>query len=250
MMPRYQKILFAVLFVASVAMTAALVRLRERAHDQMLRGGVEMGTTAPATAPAETVTLMVADDETSTLRAQSMAFPLPEAPEARARTVLNRLLGQYAGPQSLHPLPPVADAANAVDAVYLMPVRDAAPKAAATKPAAAGKADKQSTAALSAPTSAAASADQIAIVDLTQAFAAAHPSGLETETLTVLSICATLHANLPQVTEVRFLVGGQQQATLHGHADLTQTYLTAASAAASAPSSSAGSSTATSPDQQ
>ena len=214
MMPRYQKILFAVLFVASVVMTAVLVRLRERAHDQMLRGGVEMGTTAPATAPAETVTLMVADDQTSTLRAESMAFPLPEEPEARARAVLNRLLAQYAEPESQHPLSPVA---NAVDAVYLMPV---AAKTTGAKSTPAGTAE-------------AASADRIAIVDLTQGFAAAHPSGLEAETLTVLSICATLHANLPQVTEVRFLVGGQQQATLHGHADLTQTYLTAASAAAS-----------------
>ena len=50
------------------------------------------------------------------------------------------------------------------------------------------------------------------MVNLTSTFAASHPSGLETETLTVLSICATLHANLPHVTEVRFLVDGQQRA--------------------------------------
>jgi hypothetical protein len=68
---------------------------------------------------------------------------------------------------------------------------------------------------------------EIAIVNLTGAFANAHPSGLETETLTVLSICATLHANLPRVTEVRFLVDGEQRATLAGHADLTRTYLAA-----------------------
>jgi hypothetical protein len=41
----------------------------------------------------------------------------------------------------------------------------------------------------------------------------------------VLSICGTLHANLPRVTEVRFLVDGQPRATLAGHADLTRTYL-------------------------
>jgi hypothetical protein len=45
--------------------------------------------------------------------------------------------------------------------------------------------------------------------------------------LTVLSICGTLHANLPRVTQVRFLVDGQQRATLAGHADLTRTYLAA-----------------------
>jgi hypothetical protein len=59
---------------------------------------------------------------------------------------------------------------------------------------------------------------------LTSAFEAGHPSGLQAETLTVLSICETLHANLPLVTQVRFLVDGQQRATLAGHADLTRTY--------------------------
>jgi hypothetical protein len=43
--------------------------------------------------------------------------------------------------------------------------------------------------------------------------------------LTVLSICGTLHANLPRITQVRFLVDGQQRDTLAGHADLTRTYL-------------------------
>jgi hypothetical protein len=68
---------------------------------------------------------------------------------------------------------------------------------------------------------------ELAVVNLTGAFAASHPSGLETETLTVLSICATLHANLPRITQVRFLVDGQPRATLAGHADLTRTYLAA-----------------------
>jgi hypothetical protein len=64
-------------------------------------------------------------------------------------------------------------------------------------------------------------------VNLSGNFAANHPSGLETETLTVLSICATLRANLPKITQVRFLVDGQQRSNLAGHADLTRTYLTA-----------------------
>jgi hypothetical protein len=63
------------------------------------------------------------------------------------------------------------------------------------------------------------------VVNLTSAFAASHPSGIETETLTLLSICATLHANLPRVAQVRFLVDGQPRATLAGHADLTRAYL-------------------------
>ena len=66
----------------------------------------------------------------------------------------------------------------------------------------------------------------LAVVNLSGSFAAGHPSGIETEMLTVLSICGTLHANLPRVTEVRFLVDGQPRSTLAGHADLTRTYLT------------------------
>jgi len=66
----------------------------------------------------------------------------------------------------------------------------------------------------------------MAVVNLSGDFAANHPSGIETETLTLVSICATLRANLPQVREARFLVDGQPRATLAGHADLTRTYLT------------------------
>ena len=66
----------------------------------------------------------------------------------------------------------------------------------------------------------------MAVVNLARAFADGHPSGIQTESLTVDSICATLHANLPQIREVRFLVDGEKRATLAGHADLTRTYLT------------------------
>jgi hypothetical protein len=64
-----------------------------------------------------------------------------------------------------------------------------------------------------------------AIVDLSASFVAAHPSGIEPETLTLLSILGTLHANFPQISQVRFLVDGQQRDTLAGHADLTRVYL-------------------------
>jgi hypothetical protein len=48
---------------------------------------------------------------------------------------------------------------------------------------------------------------------------------LPLETLTLLSIIGTLHANFPQISQVRFLVEGQQRDTLAGHADLTRVYL-------------------------
>jgi hypothetical protein len=51
-----------------------------------------------------------------------------------------------------------------------------------------------------------------------------HPSGLATEMLTVRSMVATLHANLPRIVAVRFLVEGQPAQTLAGHADLSHIY--------------------------
>jgi hypothetical protein len=111
------------------------------------------------------------------------------------------LLDLYAAPDSTHPVP---GGAASVAQVFLLPVT--------------GTKSSQG--------------DQLAVVNLTATFAASHPSGLETESLTVLSICATIRANLPNVTEVRFLVDGQPRPTLAGHADLTRTYLTADAAPA------------------
>jgi hypothetical protein len=69
------------------------------------------------------------------------------------------------------------------------------------------------------------SAGTLAVVDFSAAFAASQPSGIEPETLTLLSIIGTLHANIPAITQVRFLIDGRPAQTLAGHADLTRTYL-------------------------
>ena len=42
--------------------------------------------------------------------------------------------------------------------------------------------------------------------------------------LTVLSMIGTLHANFPEITQVRFLVDGQPRETLAGHVDLARVY--------------------------
>jgi hypothetical protein len=196
--PRYQKILFGVLLVASIAMAVVLVRLRERDHQQMLKGQDLAPTVAPAVAPEQQVTLMVASDGDGTLLAEAHQLPLPRDSEAQARAVLEALLEIYAASGAAHPVPGVP---RAVLQVFLLPA-----------PVARG-----------APNS----AGELAVVNLSGAFADGHPSGILTESLTVESICATLHANLPNVTQVRFLIDGQQRATLAGHADLTRTYLTA-----------------------
>jgi hypothetical protein len=196
--PRHQKVLFVILLLASVAMGALLWRLRERAHERLLVGENTAPTQAPEVAPAEQVTLLVANDTDGSLLTQARTLPLPPDPGARARVLLGNLLDLYAAPGAAHP---VSGGAAGIGQVFLLPLP--------------GAKDPQNPGA------------QLAVINLTGAFAASHPSGLETETLTVLSICGTLHANLPTVTQVRFLVDGQQHATLAGHADLTRTYLTA-----------------------
>jgi hypothetical protein len=193
--PRYQKILLALLLIASLGMGFKLWQLRDRAHKRLLAGETTAPTQAPQVAPAVQATLVAANDLDNSLLPQMHSLPLPADPGARARAVLGKLLDLYAATDSTHPVP---GGAASVAQVFLLPVPGAE-----------------------------ASADQLAVVNLTGTFAASHPSGLETESLTVLSICATIRANLPNVSEVRFIVDGQPRPTLAGHADLTRTYLTA-----------------------
>ena len=198
MIPRYQKVLFGILLVASLVMSGVLWHLRQRAHERLLAGQDSAPTKAPVVAPAEQSTLLVANDADGSLLVQARSLPLPADPGARARVLLGKLLDLYAAPDAAHP---VSGGASGIAQVFLMPAPG--------------------------PRSARNSGAELAIVNLTGDFAASHPSGLETETLTVLSICGTLRANLPHVTQVRFLVDGQQRPNLAGHADLTRTYLTA-----------------------
>jgi len=196
--PRYQRILFSVLLLAALIMGGVLWHLRERAHQRLLAGEDSAPTKAPEVAAAEQATLLVANDADGSMIVQARSLPLPADPSARARVLLGNLLDLYAAPDAAHP---VAGGAAGIAQVFLMPAR--------------GSKDPEN------------SRDQFAVVNLTGTFAASHPSGLETETLTVLSICGTLRANLPHVTQVRFLVDGMERPNLAGHADLTRTYLTA-----------------------
>lgn len=210
MIPRYQAVLFVILVVASTVMGGVLWHLHDREHQRLLQGQDSAHTRAPEVAPVEEATLMVASDADDSLQPRVLALPLPPSPTGRARAVLSKLLDLYAAPGAAHPVP---GGAHSIENIFLLPARNDSDAAAA----AAATASPAATASTSAP--------ELAVVNFSSAFAASHPSGIETETLTILSICATLHANLPNVTEVRFLVDGQPRATLAGHADLTRTYL-------------------------
>ncbi|MGD0548376.1 MAG: hypothetical protein ABR991_11190 [Terracidiphilus sp.] len=219
MIPRHQKLLFGILLAASLVMSVLLWNLRERAHQRLIAGQDSARTRAPLVAPAEQVTLMVASDSDGSMLAQLHSLPLPADPGSRARAILAKLLDLYAASDAAHPVP---GGGSSVLQVFLLPAVEIGVAAPASGRAKSGAFDAKAPAASPQEPQ---TGPQLAVINLTGSFAAGHPSGIETETLTVLSICATLHANLHRVTQVRFLVDGAQRDTLAGHADLTRAYL-------------------------
>jgi hypothetical protein len=218
--PRHQKFLFGILLLTSLAMGVALWQLRERAHQRLIVGQDSAPTSAPEIAPAEEATLLVANDSDGSMLTQLHSLPLPADPSARARAVLGKLLELYAAPDATHPVP----GGGSVTQVFLLPAAEIGSGPAVTGKQKSGESRSKPPGVLS--REARQNGPLMAVVNMTGSFAASHPSGIETETLTVLSICGTLHASLPRITQVRFLVDGQSRATLAGHADLTRTYLT------------------------
>ncbi|MGC9292703.1 MAG: GerMN domain-containing protein [Acidobacteriaceae bacterium] len=202
MIPRWQQVVFWVLLVSTVCMAAFLIRMREHAQDRLLAMPDTTPLTSSSDAPAVPVTLVLAKDADGSLTPVERMAALPQEATARTRALLTALFLAYAAPDSPHPLP----ALPAVADVYLLPL-----------PAQPGQADQQNK-----PDG----PDEMAVVNLNGNFVASHPSGIEVETLTLLSVANTLHANLPQITQVHFLVDGQPKETLAGHADLTRNYLT------------------------
>ncbi len=194
MISRWQRILFWSLLVSSVLMAVVLLRMRERALDRLLASAESMPLNPSASRPAQTVTMMIANDMNGSLQPASQNMALPVDSNARAHVILQHLIVDYARPDAKHPI-----AGNkGVNGIFFMVLPQDANHV---------------------------SAGTMAVVDLSASFVAAHPSGIEPETLTLLSMIGTLHANFPDITQVRFLVDGQQRDTLAGHADLTRVYL-------------------------
>jgi hypothetical protein len=191
---RGQRILFWTLLVSSVLMAVVLLRMRERALDRLLASAETQPLGSPSGRPVQNVTMMVANDMDGSVQPATQSLALPVDANASAHVILQHLIANYARPNARHPI-----AANkGVNGIFFM---NLPPDANHVSPG------------------------TEAVVDLSGSFVEAHPSGIEPETLTLLSIIETLHANFPQVAQVRFLVDGQPRDTLAGHADLTRVYL-------------------------
>jgi hypothetical protein len=216
---RNQRIVFWVLVACIVAAGIMLF-----AHHETRRGRVERLADIPIDAPytdTEPVTLDLANDSQGTLVATTRQIALPADATARARALLDHLIADYALPGSAHPLQPGVP----VNEVFLIPLPVVGHAADNTAPSTDGR-----TATIPVAPDAAnalqpkSPGGELAVIDLRGSFVNQHPSGVEVETLTLLSMIGTLHANLPQIERVRFLVDGQPRETLAGHADLLRTY--------------------------
>ena len=214
MISRHQRIVFWCLVGCILAMGTLLFVERQRARDRI----VALADATPLDAPystTESVTLDLANDSDGSITATTRPIALPGEVTARARALLEHLLAEYALPGSPHPL----QSGAAVDDVFLLPlplVGHSGGSTAATSTLVASNDPN----ALQPQNP----GGELAVINLRSSFVNAHPSGVEVESLTLMSIIGTLHTNLPQIEQIRFLVDGQPRETLAGHADLLRTY--------------------------
>jgi hypothetical protein len=215
MIPRYLRITFWSLIACIVAMAGFLFYEHQSARDRISSLSDQTPIDAPYTV-SENITFDLANDADGSITATERKIALPDEPTARARALLEHLVAEYSLPGSPHPLQSgsvVADVflvalpvtGHQVDAGVTSsttPVRSTDPDA--LQPVGPG--------------------GELAVINLHSSFVNAHPSGVEVESLTLLSMIGTLHENLPQIEQVRFLVDGQPHETLAGHADLLRTY--------------------------
>lgn len=222
MTSRNMRIVFWCLFVCILGMGALLVLDHIRARDRVRDLADQTTVDTPGT-DAEAVTLDLANDDEGTVAATDRQIALPTEVTARARALLDHLVAEYAMPGSPHPLPP----GLMVNEIFLIPLPVMGHTVDSTTPA---TQDGRVQTVPVAPADGGAAVQprtpggELAVIDLRSNFANSHPSGVEVESLTLASIIGTLHTNLPQIEQIRFLVDGQPRETLAGHVDLLRTY--------------------------
>lgn len=209
MIPRYQRVIFYILVGGIVFMAAALLRGCQRSHQRIAAMRDQSPIAAPSDLPEEQIQVALANDADNTISLDQVSLPLPDEDSLKARVVLDKLLADDALPGSNHPLP----AGPSVTDVFLLALPVVTPGNDGTRSSRPSSYGKNHVADA-----------QLMVVNLAKTFADRHPSGIETEDLTLRSILATIQADFPHVEEVRFLVDGEARETLAGHADLMRPY--------------------------
>ncbi len=169
---------------------------RERVRKRWLVKVDSTPLTAPAHASETSVIFDLASGRDGTITAVQRQLALPDEASVRARALLERLMAEYALPRSDHPLAGGA----AVDDVFLVRLP------------------------MAGDTTAMDESGEMAVINLRGSFIDQHPSGVETEMLSLLSMLGTLHANFPEIATVRFVVDGKTRDTVAGHVDLSRLY--------------------------
>lgn len=187
MIPRNVQITLVLLFLLVLVTGVYILHLRRGTQEYLRAAGEGRTVAPPLNGKREAVNLTLAYDDDGVFRSRQVSSTLPEEPEARAKAILELLIGQYVSRPSPHPLA----AASAIKTVFLVN-------------------------------------DKLAVLDLNEAFADGHRSGIMVEDFTVLSMVDTLASNFPNLEQVKFLVDGKERQTLAGHVDLKTTYITSA----------------------
>jgi hypothetical protein len=216
--PRYQRIVFAILLGSSILMAGLLIWLHQR-NFEAVKNADNTPIEAPVYSASEDVPLLLANDADGSVKTVTRSLALPQQTAVRARALLEHLLAEYTLPRSTHPI----GGGVAVEDVYLVPLPLGAQTAASSLPAAtladiaSGGKGGSTDALMQSP-------GLLAVVNLRSSWVEQHPPGITSETLTIQSIVGTLHANLPEITAVRFLVDGKPRATLAGSVEFDRTY--------------------------
>lgn len=193
MIPRYQRLMFYCLLAGIVTMASFLFRERQIVRDRWNARIDATPLPAPGMAAATAVTLNLANDSDGTVTPVECQVALPQETSMRARALLDRLTSVYSLPRSAHPLPE----GEAVDDVFLLQWP---------------------------PMSEARERTELAVINLRSSFIDQHPSGAQTEMLSLLSMVGTFHANFPEVAQIRFVVDGKSRETIAGHVDLDRMF--------------------------
>ncbi|HKR86248.1 MAG TPA: hypothetical protein VJS37_18950, partial [Terriglobales bacterium] len=116
MIPRNVQITLILLFLLVLATGVYIVHLRRGTQDNLRAAAEDQAVAPPETGKRESVRLTIAYDDDGVFRSRQINGVLPTEPEARARAVLQLLIGQYVSRPSPHPLAP----ASAVKTVFLV----------------------------------------------------------------------------------------------------------------------------------
>ena len=187
MIPRNVQITLMLLLVAIFGSGIYILLLHRGTEENLRRASDQRPVAAPVAGTNETLKLTIAYDEDGVFRTRDISVIVPPEPSARAKSVLEALIGYYLSKPSPHELAE----GSAVNSVFMVN-------------------------------------QKLAVVDLNQALAEGHRSGIMVEDFTVMSLIDTLASNLPQLQQVKILINGKERETLAGHADIRSTYSTAA----------------------